>query len=419
MYTERLNPSSRTAATFRYESLRAVATGIVETASTTFLLLIAVRWFEAGPLAKGLIAAGSGLGYVVSPLVVSWVEALRVPVSLAASRLAFGAATALALPVVIPGQLVFVVTSAIAIAASGAMSPLMTQIYQDNYPPAMRGRFFSRTVMIRIVAASVFGGGAGYVLAADIRYFRVLLAAFAVALGLSGWCLRHIPSTPLHVSGGRHPLRAFAHLRNDRVFRTTLISWMFMGFANLMMLPLRIEYLASPKYALLLRPDTIAILTTVVPNVARLVMSPVWGWLFDRMNFFVMRMTLNVGFAVGILSFFTSDTTLGFTLAAITFGISVAGGDVAWNLWVTKVAPPQRVADYMSVHTFFTGVRGIGAPLVGFALAARWPMSALGWFSASLIIAGSLFLVPDARRGTLRQPPPPAVPPTATATGEA
>lgn len=409
----------RTAATYRYESLRAVSTGIVETASTTFLLLVAVRWFEAGPLAKGLIAAGSGLGYVVSPMVVSWVEASRAPVARAASWLALVAAVAIAVPVIVPGELPFVLTSVTAIAASGAMSPLMTQIYQDNYPSAMRGRFFSRTVMIRIVTAAAFGGGAGYVLAADIGYFRALLAAFAAALGFSSWCLRQIPSVPLHVSGGRHPLRAFAHLRHDRVFRTTLISWMFMGFANLMMLPLRVEYLASPKYALLLRPDTIAVLTTVVPNVARLVMSPIWGWLFDRMNFFVMRITLNLGFAIGILSFFTSDTTLGFTLAAVTFGISVAGGDVAWNLWVTKVAPPQRVADYMSVHTFFTGVRGLAAPLVGFALAARWPMTTLGLLSAALIVAGSLFLVPDARRGTLRRPPPPAVPPATTATGEA
>ena len=143
----------------------------------------------------------------------------------------------------------------------------------------------------------------------------------------------------------------------------------------------------------------IALLTGVVPNLARLVMSPVWGWLFDRMNFFVMRMTLNLGFAIGIVSFFASDTTTGFVLAAITFGISTAGGDVAWTLWVTKVAPPERVADYMSVHTFFTGVRGLIAPLVGFALVAHWPMTTMGWFSAASIVVGSLFLLPDALKG--------------------
>jgi predicted MFS family arabinose efflux permease len=414
-----LGSASITAATYRYESLRAIASGIAETASTTFLLLIAVRWFDAGPLAKGLIAGGSGLGYLVSPLVVSWVEAARMPVARAASRLTLAAAAALAVSAVVPGEILFVLTSMVAIAASGAMTPLLTQIYQDNYPAAARGRIFSRTVMIRIVAAAAFGAGGGWVLASSIGYFRVLLAVFALAFAFSSWCLAHVPSMPLRESGVRHPLRAFAHVRDDRVFRTTLISWMFMGFANLMMLPLRIEYLANPRYELVLRPDTIALLTTVVPNLARLVMSPVWGWLFDRMNFFVMRMTLNLGFAIGILSFFTSDTTLGLALAAVTFGIATAGGDVAWSLWVTKVAPPARVADYMGVHTFFTGVRGLAAPLAGFALAARWSMPTLGWLSAALIVAGSLFLIPDARRGTRRPPPAPPVPPTTAATGEA
>jgi hypothetical protein len=156
-----LDSSLSTTLTYRYESLRAIAAGIVETASGTFLLLIAVRWFEAGPLAKGLIAAGSGLGYVVAPMIVSRVEAAGLPVSRAASRLALAAAASLALSAVLPGELLFVLTSMIATAASGAMSPFLTQIYQDNYPARERGRLFSRTVMIRIAAAAPGGGGAG------------------------------------------------------------------------------------------------------------------------------------------------------------------------------------------------------------------------------------------------------------------
>lgn len=407
---------SRTSLTFRYEALRAVAAGVVETASTTFLVLIAVRWFEAGPLAKGLVASGAGLGYIISPIIVARVEAARVPVARAATRLALAGSVALALSALVPGQALFVASSLLAIALSGAMTPLLTQIYQDNYPDASRGRFFARTVMIRIGSAVLFAAGAGYVLSLDIGYFRIVLAVFAAALAFSSWCLSRVPSTPLHLSGGDHPLRAFRLVKDDRVFRTTLISWMFMGFANLMMLPLRVEYLANPRYALALRPDMIAFLTGVVPNLARLVMSPIWGWLFDRMNFFVLRMTLNVGFAVGIVSFFASDTTLGFILAAVTFGIATAGGDVAWTLWVTKVAPPQRVADYMSVHTFFTGVRGLLAPLVGFALVARYPMTTMGWFSAASIVVGSLFLVPDAMKGSPVRKGPPA--PVAAGPGE-
>jgi len=126
----------------------------LEPASPTFHVLIAVRWFAAGPLAQGLVASGAGRGYVISPLIVTRVEAAQTPVARAAARLSLAGAIALAVSALVPGELLFVLTSMAAIAASGAMSPLLTQIYQDNYPDASRGRFFSRTVMIRILSAA-------------------------------------------------------------------------------------------------------------------------------------------------------------------------------------------------------------------------------------------------------------------------
>jgi MFS family permease len=197
-------------------------------------------------------------------------------------------------------------------------------------------------------------------------------------------------------------------VRDDLLFRRTLICWMFMGFANLMMLPLRVEYLANPKYNLQLTVGMIALLTSVIPNLARLVLSPVWGWLFDHMNFFALRVTLNLGFAVGILTFFMSHTLPGMILGAVIFGISNAGGDVAWSLWVTKFAPPGRVADYMSVHTFFTGVRGVLAPVAAFTLVQRVPLEWLATANAALIILASLLLLPEIRFGR-RAPPTPAL----------
>jgi MFS family permease len=415
-----VSDSSRTRRTFRFESLRAVSAGIIETAGTTFFVLIAIRWFEAGFLAKGLVASGSGLGYLISPFIVSRVEAARIPVARAASRLSLFGSIGLGVSALVPSQLLFVLTSLTAIAASGATVPLLTQIFQDNYPDDSRGRYFARTVMIRIVSGAAFGAGAGYLLSLDIVYYRFVLGGYAAALAFSSWCLSNVPSEPLHLSESEHPLRAFRSVREDRVFRITLISWMFMGFANLMMLPLRVEYLANPRYLVAFTPGTIALLTSVVPNLARLVMSPVWGWLFDRMNFFAMRVTLNVGFAVGILAFFASETMPGFIFAAITFGIATAGGDLAWTLWVTKVAPPARVAQYMSVHTFFTGFRGLAAPLVGFALVARYPMTTLGWFAAASIAAGSLLLLPNAFGGVpVRRTPAAPVAPGPDRLGEA
>ena len=385
--------------TFRLELRRAIAFGVLESAGSTFLLLIAVRWYHAGAIPKALVATGGSVGLLLTPLVVSQVSRLGWPAAIAASRLAFGGAATFVLMAILPWLPLYVIGSVVSMAAASAAVPLMTQIYQDNYPEARRGKLFARTVMVRIAATAGFSELAGRVLSADLAYHRALLLGFALAFLVGGGWLRQYPSRPLSAEGGSHPFRAMRFVRTDRLFRHTLIAWMLMGFANLMMLPMRVEYLANPHYGLSLDPRTIALVVGVVPNLARLVMSQVWGWLFDRMNFFLLRVVLNAGFALGILTFFLSDSLTGLMVGGVIFGISNAGGDVAWGLWVTKFTTPERVADYMSVHTFFTGVRGVLAPVVAFEIAHAVSLPTLGWFSAGLIVAASAMLLPEAKLG--------------------
>jgi hypothetical protein len=388
-----LTDAERTERTYRLERWRALTSGIIETAGTTFLLLIALRWFEAGALAKALIAAGGSLGLLATPLVVTYVTRHGLSPAEAAFRLLSVSAGAFLAPVLFPWLPLYVAGAVTGMLLVSAVIPLQTHMYQLNYPATQRGRLFSRTVMIRILAAAVFAKLAGEFLAGDLARFRWVLLIFAASAALAGWLLRRCPTAPITDAGGEHPLRALRFVREDGVFRRTLIAWMLMGFANLMMLPLRVEYLAHERYGLQLPADEIALYTAVIPNVARLLMSPLWGWVFDRMNFFGLRVTLNLGFMIGILSFFTSETTLGLVLGAIVYGISNAGGDVAWSLWVTKFAPSDRVADYMSVHTFFTGLRGGLAPVTAFQLAGAVSLPVLGWLSAGLIALSCLVLL--------------------------
>ena len=401
--------AERTQLTYRYERWRAVSAGILETAGATFLLLFAVRWYEAGAFAKALVAASGSTGLMLAPWIVSRVEAAAWPVSLAASRLAAIGAVTFVIMAVAPVQPVFVIGSLVAMTMSSVAIPLLTQIYQENYPARERGKLFSRTFMIRIATAAVFSELAGRVLSAQLSNFRWLLVVFATAFAFAAFCLARIPSRPLTASGGTHPFRALRYARTDRVFRITLISWMFLGFATLMMGPLRVEYLANPKHGVAwngqpLTPANIAMLVGVIPNLARLALSPIWGYLFDRMNFFVLRITLNCGFALGAISFFVGGDIFWLVVAAILFGVSNAGADVAWSLWVTKFAPPERVADYMSVHTFFTGVRGVLAPMVAFYFIAGLPVNYVGWICAGLILIGTTLLVPEIKAGKHARP---------------
>lgn len=392
--------TDRTALTYRLERWRAVTHGVIETAGSTFLLLIALRWFQAGALAKALVASGTSAGLLLSPVVVTWVARGRLAPSQAGSRILWAGALAFLAAAAIPHVAVFVVGGVLGMAAISAVVPLLTHMYQENYPAEQRGRLFSRSVMIRILTAAVFAKLAGVVLDGHLERFRWLLVIYGAAAAVAARLVRACPTQPIADTGGTHPLRALRYVAEDRIFRNTLFAWMLMGFANLMMLPLRVEYLGSERYGLRLPAAQIALYTAVIPNLARLVMSPVWGWLFDRMNFFALRVVLNLGFMAGILSFFTTGTPAGLIVGSVVYGISNAGGDVAWSLWVTKFSPPERVADYMSVHTFFTGIRGVLAPLAAFPLAAAVSLPTLGWFSAALIGAACLVLLPEIRGGT-------------------
>jgi MFS family permease len=389
----------RTQRTYFFELWRAVSAGILETAASTFLLTIAVKYFAAGAFAKGIVAGSGSLGLLVSPVVVTVVSSAGWPPSRAAARVLAIGALSFFVAAILPGLWPFVFCSVLAMTTSSAVIPLLTQMYQDNYPERERGRRFSRTVMVRIAMAAAFSKVAGDAFDGHISRYRWLLLVFGAALAFASFCLSRCPTHPIPHDGGAHPFRAMRFVRDDALFRRTLICWMLMGFANLMMLPLRVEYLANPKYNQTVTIGTIALLTGVIPNLARLALSPVWGYLFDHMNFFALRVTLNVGFAIGILAFFTTGSLAGLIAGAIVFGISNAGGDVAWSLWVTKFAPAGRVADYMSAHTFLTGVRGVVAPMFAFYFVERLSLGALAAFSSGLILLATALLIPEMKYG--------------------
>ncbi|MBR91162.1 MAG: hypothetical protein CMO66_07885 [Verrucomicrobiales bacterium] len=406
----------RTETTFFYERLRAVSSGVIETAVTTFLLLIAVKVFPFGATAKALIAAAGALGFLAGPLVVSRVAELGWTTSKAASRLTFAAMGCYLVLAAVDNQWVFMTGVIISTTLATAAIPLVTQIYQENYPTKKRGRLFSRAAMIRIVSAGIFGLLAGWILTdgqsdETMSYPRWLLLVFACAFAMGAFCYSRLPSKPLKGAKGTHPFRSLRFVKEDKLFRHILICWMLFGIGNLMLFPLRVEYLANSeayddyKLAFEPTPARIALILVFIPNVAKLICSPFWGRLFDKMNFFVLRVVLNFFFATSLLLFFHSESMLGLCLAAALFGIGNSGGEVAWSLWVTKFAPAKHVADYMSVHVFFNGIRIFLSPFLGFWLMGYVSAASLSLFSAGLIIASSLALLSDypsgekARRG--------------------
>lgn len=408
--TRRVTPASGDPAvvrrTQRIDIARAVPLGVLLPLEMSVFLTIAIQHFDASGLAKGLIAASTGIGLLLSTVLTAAARRSTRSAMAIASLVIGGGAVGLLLAS--SGSLVAYVLGVIAGQAAIAMNiPLLTATYDRNFPPDERGRRVGRGLTLRVAISAPLSIAMGVWLAADIDRWRLVVLAGALSAAALSALNRRFPSEPLSaIPGARaHPWPRFELIADDRRLRNLLASWMLMGFGNLMLLPMRVEYLAQPEYGIEATATTITVLTVAVPSVLRLLTTSLFGRLFDRLSVYTVRILLNTLFASSVLVFFAGTHPAGLVAGAVLIGLAFAGGDLMWMLWVTKFAPAGRVADYMGLHTFLTGVRAVSAPLVAFLVVG--PLS-LGWLvviGAALMTLSSVLLVPDARR------PRPAVAP--------
>lgn len=398
------HPSSEIATrTLTLERYRAVMLGIFESAPMIVLLVI-VRWFDGTPADKSVVAAAVHAGLLFAPLVLFVRRRLNLSAPRSMSFLHVAAALMMALAAIAWEKKLFTIGAALAITLQSASVPLLTGIYAANIPATLRGRYFSQYSTIRMATSIAFATAAGWAISGRLQAYPLLLAGYVVVLAVAAWLVGRIPASAESKESVRPMLACFALLKSDPILRETTIAWNLLGFGNLMMIPLRVEYLANGRYGLQLSEIDVALLVSTIPNVARLLSTGMWGRAFDAMNFFSLRMALNLSFVLGTLSFFATGSWVLLAASSAFLGFTTAGGDVAWNLWVTKFAPPEKVPDYMAVHTFFTGVRGIAAPCVGFFLLQYASIQTLSWISAVLMFSSVLVLARTQRREVVSCP---------------
>lgn len=378
--------------------LRSVPLGVMLPIETTILLTIAIKHFDAGWSVKWLIAGAGGIGLLLAPFVTAIARRRGRPaMRMTALMSTIGGAGLL---VGATGSVtMFVIGSVIGLATVNSVYPLTTSTYARNFPPSEMGRRVGWGMALKVLVAAVFGLAIGQILTVRLDLWWSVVAAAGMMMLVMAALERRMPSAPLARSEVEHRrvLPHFDLLGEDRQLRLTIIAWMLMGFGNLMLLPLRVEYLARPQYGIDADPRRIALITVVVPSAVRLVMMPVFGVVFDRLSFFASRILVNVLFAAYVAAFFTGTSSFGLYAGSVILGVAAAGGDLMWSLWVTKFAPPDRTADYMGLHTFFTGVRSFLAPLVGFAIVGQVSLTWIAVGAAVLMLLASSILVPEMR----------------------
>ncbi len=388
-------PPTVSALTFRNEMWRSVPSGILDSAYNTFAMLIAVQVFAAGDMAKAVLLSSPRIGHIAAILVVPLLLRFRSTVAQTAAVTQMAGGVCFSLSAIRPeSEVLFIVSQSLGFILFSLQIPLLTQIYRTNYPALSRGRLYAITSITRALGAMVFSYGAGWLLGWRLEAYGWVLWSFAIMAFASGLLTYGLPATPWEVpeSGDRGLWRSWKWVGRDRDFRTLLISWMVMGVGNLIAAALFVEFLANPAHGFGVAAEQVAWLTGVVPMLFRLLSSYHWGVLFDRAPFFVVRIVLNIITAVSILVFFLGDNVWWWGTGMALTGLSLAGGNVAWSLFVTKLAPEHAVAEYMSVHTFLTGIRGVAAPFMAYAMIRYWSFTTMAWVCALLVLAASGFI---------------------------
>ena len=387
--------------TLLFDSIRSFAFGVLETGPKTFFLLIVVRHFAAGDAIKTLVSLPHAFGLMAALVAVSYLA--RIPlrrnvVAAAALVLAALGFAGAALASTIAWHVLWLIPAA----ATGAVTlPLYTSIIKENYPAHLRGRLLAVELVLAMLGSALFHVAGGAILEHSYAGYRWVVAGYGGANLLAAGALLFVPvrrrRRRVQAAAAISPLAALALLWRDRTFGLTVGAWFLFGFGSLLVAPLRILYLTEPQYGFDLPAVQVAFIAGTVPDIMRLVFTPIWANLFDRYNFVAVRVVLNLFTIAGIVLFFQFHSLPLVIIGSAFMGAFSAGGMLAWNLWVMRFADRARTAAYMSVHTFATGMRMILGATIGIRVASQAGAPLVAWIATGFVVVGTLALLPLGR----------------------
>jgi MFS family permease len=382
--------------TFRFEVLRALPAGFIDTAATSFVIFFAIQVFDMHWAVKAAMLAASSVGQLCSLFIVQIARRLACPVNTLAAWIWLFSFSGFAVASMAGNHAIpYFAGCVIAFICLGMSAPLTAQIYRKHYASDKRGRLFSITSLIRAGAAAGISWLIGSWLKSHGNHFSPLFWGYAVACLMMVGCVRLMAPVVLLQTVRLKWFDAFRHVSEDAPFRKLLIVWMVFGFGNLISLALFVEFITNPLYGYNYGPKNVGFITGTVPMVAFIVFVVPWGTVFDRLPFYTVRALVNVFFIFGILIYYLGSGFMALCIGIALHGIARSGGEIIWTLWVTKFANSDKVVEYMSVHTFLTGVRGVIAPFIAFMVAAYASPMWVAWISAGLIFLSTLTIFPE------------------------
>lgn len=312
---------------------------------------------------------------------------------------------------------------------SGCMT-VRSALWKHNYPMRLRGRIAARLQLVRFSLAIATVTCASILFDVNSRIYihvypiAALIGAGAVLLlrrlrvrgektELANLKRENERNGAASTDGFFGPVRAAVEvLRHDPDFRRYCLAMMFLGSANIMVMPLMTIIVTRQ---LMLSYYHSGNLLEILPRLLMMGSLLPWAGLFDRVGvvrFRVLNACAWSGAALfGGLAALMIHVVPGYLDSAVAFtlivsfvalsrlceGLGKGGGAIAWNIGHLHFADSAKAEIYMGTHVFLTGLRGMIVPFFGTFLYLRYGPLA---FAVALIlaIAGLLTFASLARR---------------------
>ena len=392
----------KTVKTYHCDLWRGGFEGVLSSGAQTFCLFIAIRFFNAGETIKALIAAAPFMGMFLSMLLLHYASLTNWKKSTWGAIPSFITGGCLLIAAWAQSLTLFACLVIAGYICRSALLPFITEIYSDNYPPGKRATFFSKPLLLSVGIAALSGFIGSWFLELNINNYHWIFTFLGFCAFAKAVAIFSMPSEPIVDSPHTNPFGNMKYIIKDKSFGYVLLTWFIMGFANLWTLPLRVDYVTAPEWGIEGSAIYVAMIITIIPETIRMILIPFWASLFDKMNFVVLRMILNLFFGFGVLLFFVTSNPWVIGMGSALIGAAFAGGSIAWNLWVTKYAPPGKAGAYMSVHVSLTGIRGTIGPILGYWTVNLIGARNIGIVSFVMMFFATLMLIPEIKHGAKR-----------------
>lgn len=376
--------------TYFFDSLRRFFQGALESAFLSICLLISIRIFHAPNNLKSILVALTWLGGTMAPSLTRLASRSSCQATLLGAVLFMAIGSCFIVASIVHTFLAFLALTTIASICYRAEGSILIGMYAANYDARQRASRLALGLTLSAVLAVAFGQMAGIVLDRDLENYRFLLRAIAACSYACAICLLAIPSPPVHRPTASLRRGYLPFLWNDPIFGRLVLHFCLVGIAYQMMVPIKIEYLANGRYGMDLANGRVMLLGWVVPNLARVCSTQIFGFLFDRIRLIPLRIFNNLLTLAAFLIFFHGKTLPILLLGSVCIGIAMAGSFVFHSLWIAKVAPAERLPAYMSIYLFVTGVRSMLAPLLGYALLAFFSPAGVANVGCFLILISTV-----------------------------